>query len=252
MSSEYTRYCGSLGDEELEGNIDLPFVVNPLCNSGRRIEICPSLFIHYQGVGGEYRYALRCEFPVKELEGNTDISFVVNPLRRSAMQIKELDTNVDNCYFWTDSMIVLGYVTCLWIDVSDGILHEIYDVCRIWNGTFHLIVNVVDKCVKIFVAVRFLDFRRRLAPRLPMDLIQVMYLLFMSDSFEAMQLPARLATFTTRPCAVLISGRNALVTRTTPSTLTSRIRWNCKTEHHSISVKMATPALFTTAHKPVK
>ena len=63
-----------------------------------------------------------------------------------------------------------------------------------------------------------------------------------------LDLPARLATLITRPCADLRKGRNALVTRTTPITLTASTRSNWTTEHHSISVKMAIPALFTTAH----
>lgn len=64
--------------------------------------------------------------------------------------------------------------------------------------------------------------------------------------------PARLATLITRPSPPRRSGKNALVTLTTPMTLTSIICWNCVTEHHSISWNVAMPALFTRAHKTVQ
>ncbi|XP_052805854.1 uncharacterized protein LOC128235151 [Mya arenaria] len=49
--------------------------------------------------------------PIKTLTiPRLELAAAVVSVRLYQMLIKELDTKVDNCYFWTDSMIVLGYV----------------------------------------------------------------------------------------------------------------------------------------------
>ena len=63
-------------------------------------------------------------------------------------------------------------------------------------------------------------------------------------------LPPMLAKFTTRPLAILTSGRNVLVISISPHRFTSAVRLNILIGAQSIGSMYPIPALFTSPHSP--
>ena len=59
-----------------------------------------------------------------------------------------------------------------------------------------------------------------------------------------------LAKFTTRPLAILTSGRNVLVISISPQRFTSAVRLNILIGAQSIGSMYPIPALFTSPHSP--
>ena len=68
--------------------------------------------------------------------------------------------------------------------------------------------------------------------------------------FPLYSLPPTLAKFTTRPLAILTSGRNVLVISISPHRFTSAVRLNILIGAQSIGRMYPIPALFTSPHSP--
>ena len=68
--------------------------------------------------------------------------------------------------------------------------------------------------------------------------------------FPLYSLPPMLAKFTTRPLAILTSGRNVLVISISPHRFTSAVRLNILIGAQSIGSMYPIPALFTSPHSP--
>ena len=68
--------------------------------------------------------------------------------------------------------------------------------------------------------------------------------------FPLVSLPPMLAKFTTRPLAILTSGRNVLVISISPHRFTSAVRLNILIGAQSIGSMYPIPALFTSPHSP--